>query len=76
MARHLAEAIGFDDCVIYALAPETDRLAPFGSYPSQRALEEQPKSLAERPVLGRVIHDRARVVIDVADDGAGRRDRD
>jgi diguanylate cyclase (GGDEF)-like protein len=75
VARHLAEAIGFDDCVIYALAPETDRLAPFGSYPPQRALEEEPKSLAERPVLGRVIRDRTRIVIDVADDGADPAER-
>ena len=67
VARHLAEAIGFDDCVLYALAPETGRLAPFGSYPVARALETDPESLAERPALAGVIHDRVRIVIDVAD---------
>jgi len=70
VARHLAEATGFDDCVIYALAPETGRLAPFGSYPVERSLETNPESVAERPMLGRVIHDRERMVIDVADERA------
>ena len=70
VARHLAEATGFDDCVIYALAPETSRLAPFGSSPVERALQTDPESLAERPVLGRVIHDRVRIVIDVSDEQA------
>jgi len=68
VARHLAEATGFDDCVIYALAPETGRFAPFGSYPVERSLETDPESLVERPLLGRVIHDRARIVIDAADE--------
>ncbi|HSO29140.1 MAG TPA: sensor domain-containing diguanylate cyclase [Candidatus Sulfomarinibacteraceae bacterium] len=67
VARHLAEAIGFDDCVIYALAPETGQLAPFGSYPVERALQTGGQSLAARPVLGRVIRDRAPIVIDVID---------
>ncbi len=67
VARHLAQATGFEECVIYALAPATGRLAPFGSHPAERALETDPASLSERPALGRVIHDRARIVIDVAD---------
>jgi len=67
VARHLAEAVGFEDCVIYAFAPETDRLVPFGSHPSQRALEAEAEPLAERPMLGRVIYDRERVAIDRAD---------
>ena len=65
VARHLAEATGFDDCVIYALARETGRLAPFGSHPIERSLETEPESLAERPILGRVIHDQERIVIEV-----------
>lgn len=68
VARHLAEATGYDDCVIYALAPETGRLAPFGSHPVGRALAADPESLAERPMLGRVIHDRERIAIDAADE--------
>ncbi|MBF6605696.1 MAG: diguanylate cyclase [Chloroflexi bacterium] len=70
VARHLAEATGYDDCVIYALAPETGRLAPFGSHPVGRALVTDPESLAERPMLGRVIHDRERIVLDSADEQA------
>ena len=68
VARHLAEATGFEDCVIYALAPDTGRLVPFGSHPVERSLETKPESIADRPVLGRVIHDRARVVIDISDE--------
>ena len=45
VARHLAEATGMDDCVIYARAPETGRLSPFGSHPAQRALETNTESL-------------------------------
>ena len=67
VARHLAEATGMDDCVLYALAPDTGRLTPFGSHPTERALKTQPEPLMERPVLGRVIHDRVRVSVDVAD---------
>jgi hypothetical protein len=57
VARHLAEATGMDDCVIYALSSETDRLTPFGSHPAKRSLETEADSLMERPMLGRVIHD-------------------
>jgi diguanylate cyclase (GGDEF)-like protein len=67
VARHLAEATEMDDCVIYALAPGTDRLTPFGSYPTERSLETEAASLMERPALGRVIHDRSRVLVDVSD---------
>ncbi len=66
-ARHLAAAIGFDDCVLYAIEPETGRLVPFGSSPVERALETRPESVAERPVLQRVIRDRAHALVDVAD---------
>ncbi len=66
VARHLAEAIRFDDCVLYSLVPETNRLAPFGSYPAGRALETHPQSFAERPVLARVINGRSPVIVNVA----------
>ena len=59
VARHLAEATGMDDCVIYALSPETARLTPFGSHPAERSLQTETESLMERPTLGRVIHDRS-----------------
>jgi diguanylate cyclase (GGDEF)-like protein len=67
VARHLAEATGFDDCVIYELTPKTGRFAPFGSHPAESALETGPVSRAERPMLGRVLDGGARIVIDIAD---------
>ncbi|MHB8397817.1 MAG: diguanylate cyclase domain-containing protein [Candidatus Limnocylindrales bacterium] len=70
VARHLAEATGFEDCVIYALTPETDRLAPFASHPIDRSLEATPESAEARPALGRVFHDQTRIIIDVADERA------
>ena len=68
VARHLAEATGMDDCVIYALAPETDSLTPFGSHPAERSLLTEAESTMERPMLRRVIEDRVRVVVDAATD--------
>ncbi len=76
VARHLAEATGFDDCVIYALAPETGRFAPFGSHPVERSLETDPESLAQRPLLARVANDQAPMVIDVSDEQADPSERD
>jgi len=67
VARHLAEAMSFDDCVIYALDPETNRLGPFGSHPADRALAAGLETVEDRPMLGRVLRDRARIVIDIAD---------
>jgi diguanylate cyclase (GGDEF)-like protein len=75
VARHLAEATGMDDCVIYALSPETARLTPFGSHPPERSLQTEAESLMERPTLGRVIHDRSRVVVDVSDQRADATER-
>ncbi len=70
VTRHLAEATGFDDCVIYALVPETGRLAPFGSHPVERSLEAAPESIDERPMLARVASDQAPLVIDGSDERA------
>lgn len=67
VARHLAEATGFDDCVIYELAPEAGRYVPFGSHPAENAIETGPVSLAERPMLRRVLDDGAPIVIAIAD---------
>ena len=76
VARHLAEATGFDDCVIYALAPDGERLAPFGSHPIERSLETAPESIALRPLLARVAHDQAPIIIDVSDEPADPLERD
>ena len=75
VARHLAEATYMDDCVIYALSTETGRLTPFGSYPEMRSAVTEPESLMERPILGRVIHDRRRVVVDAASEQADPTER-
>jgi len=66
VARHLAEATGMDDCVIYALSAETGRVTPFGSHPADRSLSSEPESLRDRPMLGQVIRDRVRMIVDVS----------
>jgi diguanylate cyclase (GGDEF)-like protein len=76
VARHLAEATGFDDCVLYALATEGSRLTPFGSHPAERSLQTEAQSMRDRPVLGRVIHDRVRVAVDAGDEHAETSERD
>jgi diguanylate cyclase (GGDEF)-like protein len=76
VARHLAEATGFDDCVLYALATEGSQLTPFGSHPAERSLLTEAQSMQDRPVLGRVIHDRVRVAVDAADENADISERD
>lgn len=76
VARHLAEATDFDDCILYALDPATGRLAPFGSHPSERSLATDPMSLADRPLLGRVIQDRERIVVEAENEGADRVERE
>jgi diguanylate cyclase (GGDEF)-like protein len=75
VARHLTEATGMDDCVLYSLVPETGRLTPFGSYPADRAIQTEAQSFMDRPTLGRVIHDRVRVILDTADDHADPMER-
>jgi diguanylate cyclase (GGDEF)-like protein len=66
VARHLAEATGMDDCLIYALSTDTGRLTPFGSHPAERSPSSQAKSLWERTALGQVIRDRSRMIFEVA----------
>jgi diguanylate cyclase (GGDEF)-like protein len=75
IARHLAEATEMDDCVIYALDSQSGRLTPFGSQPAERSLQTEAESMMERPTLGRVIHDRSRIVVDVGDPQADAAER-
>ena len=75
VARHLAEATGFDDCVLYALAVEGRQLTPFGSHPPNRSLQTEAQSMTDRPVLGRVIHDRVRVAVDATNENADGSER-
>jgi diguanylate cyclase (GGDEF)-like protein len=76
VARHLAEATGFDDCVLYALGTEGSHLTPFGSHPAERSLQTDAQSTTDRPVLGRVIHDRVRVAVNAADENVEVSERD
>ena len=75
VARHLAEATGMDDCAIYALAPDTGRLSPFGSHPSQRSMETDTEALMERPMLQRVVNERAHMTVDVVNEYADPAER-
>jgi diguanylate cyclase (GGDEF)-like protein len=75
VARHLTEATGMDDCVIYARAPETGRLSAFGSHPAQRALETDTEALQDRPMLQRVIHERRHMTVDALNEHADAAER-
>ena len=75
VARHLTEATGMEDCVIYARAPETGRLSPFGSHPPQRSMETDADALMERPMLQRVIHERVHLTVDVVNEHADPAER-
>jgi diguanylate cyclase (GGDEF)-like protein len=75
VARHLTEATGMDDCVLYSLVPDTSRLTPFGSHPPERAIQTEAQSVMDRPTLGRVIDERVRVILDTADEKADTMER-
>ena len=75
VARHLAEATGMDDCAIYALAPDTGRLSPFGSHPAQRSLETDAAALMERPMLQRVVNEHIHMTVDVVNEHADPAER-
>jgi diguanylate cyclase (GGDEF)-like protein len=75
VARHLTAATGMDDCVIYARAPETGRLSPFGSHPTHRSIETDADALMERPMLQRVIHERVHMTVDVVNEHADAAER-
>ena len=75
VARHLTQATGMDDCVIYARAPETGRLSAFGSHPVERSLETDPDALMTRPILQRVIQERVHATVDVLNEHADPTER-
>ena len=75
VARHLAEATGMDDCVLYSRDPETGRLSPFGSYPVERSMKTDAESLATRPMLQRVVNERAHFTVDVVNEHADPAER-
>ena len=75
VARHLTEATGMDDCVIYARASNTGRLSPFGSHPVDRSLETDGEALMQRPMLQRVIDERVHMTVDVVNEHADPSER-
>ncbi|HEV8654402.1 MAG TPA: sensor domain-containing diguanylate cyclase [Candidatus Limnocylindria bacterium] len=75
IARHLTEATDMDDCVIYARAPDTGRLSPFGSHPSERSMETDAEALMERPMLQRVVNERVHMTVDVVNEHADPAER-
>ena len=75
IARHLTEATDMDDCVIYQRAPDTGRLSPFGSHPSQRSMETNADALMERPMLDRVVNERVHMTVDVVNEMADPAER-
>src|SRR6266571_4285106 len=75
VARHLTEATGMDDCVIYARARDTGRLSPFGSHPAERSMATDAEALIERPMLQKVINERAHVTVDVVNEFADPTER-
>ena len=70
VARHLTEATGMDDCVIYARASDTGRLSPFGSHPTERSMETDAEALLARPMLQRVASGREHMTVDVVNEHA------
>ncbi len=75
LAQHLADAIGFDDCVISLLDTATGRLVPLGSYPVMRAREVPPGALDSRPILSRFAGETTQLIIDVGREPAGSAER-
>ncbi len=75
LAQHLADAIGFDDCVISMLDAESGRLVPLGSYPVMRARETPPGSLSTRPILSRLASEASHLIVDVGREPAGSAER-
>ena len=64
-----------DDCVLYSRALETGRLSPFGSYPAERSMKTDAESLATRPMLQRVVNERAHFTVDVVNEHADPAER-
>ena len=75
LAEHLADAIGFDDCVISMLDAGAGRLVPLGSHPVMRARESPPGSLSTRPILSRMAGEASHLIVDVGREPAGSAER-
>jgi diguanylate cyclase (GGDEF)-like protein len=71
IASHLAQAVGFDECGIYAWEPSDDLVRTVGYYPpDRRVLLRETYALAEFPETARVLASRKVSVIDPSDSAA------
>jgi len=71
IASHLAQAVGFDECGIYAWEPADDLVRTVGYYPpDRRALLRDTYPLVEFPETARVLASRKVSVIDPTDSAA------
>jgi len=71
IASHLVQAVGFDECGIYAWEPEADLVRTVGYHPPERrALLRDTYPLAEFPETARVLASRKVSVIDPTDSSA------
>ncbi len=71
IARHAAQAVGFDECGIYVWERDEDCVTTAGYYPAhQRVLLEDRYLLAEYPETRKVLEDRRQSVVDPTDPSA------
>jgi diguanylate cyclase (GGDEF)-like protein len=68
IARHLAQAVGVDECAISYWDQPGERVLTYGYYPPERADAIDPEYLlADYPETRRVLDEQVCVVVDVAD---------
>jgi diguanylate cyclase (GGDEF)-like protein len=71
IARHLAVAVGVDECAISYWDRAGDRVVTYGYHPPERTAEIEPEyALADYPETRRVLTDQVLVVVDVGDESA------
>src|SRR5664279_2117614 len=71
IARHLAEAIGVEQCAISYWDRPEDRILTWGYFPAERPQDLRPEyQLADFPETRRVLQDQVTIVIDVEDPAA------
>ena len=68
MARHLADAVGADECGICFWDQPSDRVLTYGYYPvERRAAVDETYDLIDYPLTKRILEDGTPVVIDLED---------
>ncbi|HEX7472407.1 MAG TPA: GAF domain-containing protein [Candidatus Limnocylindrales bacterium] len=73
IAKHLAGAMGFDQCLISYWDRAGDRILSWGFYPDHAAADLEPSfALAEYPATRRVLEEKTTVIVDVEDPTSDR----